>query len=107
MWCFVAYVYNGREREKERERDGESTLQDHIIYNEMRIAFLHYMKKLIFFVTSQSKTNHVFVFVVLYSDITYVFTRQFSRVLTPGHSSLGFSRESPAGDNVILCRLCL
>ena len=30
--------------------------------------------------------------------ITYVFTRQFSRVLTPGHSSLGFSRESPAGD---------
>ena len=28
----------------------------------------------------------------------YVFTRQFSRVLTPGHSSLGFSRESPARD---------
>ena len=27
-----------REREGERERDGESTLQDHIIYNEMRIA---------------------------------------------------------------------
>ena len=27
-----------RERESERERDGESTLQDHIIYNEMRIA---------------------------------------------------------------------
>ena len=34
MWCFVAYVYNG----KERERDGESTLQDHIIHNEMRTA---------------------------------------------------------------------
>ena len=33
--------------------------------------------------------------------ITYVFTRQFSRVLTPGHSSLGFSRESPAGDNML------
>ena len=30
--------------------------------------------------------------------ITYVFTRQFSRVLTPGHSSLGFSREIPAWD---------
>ena len=30
--------------------------------------------------------------------ITYVFTGQFSRVLTPGHSSLGFSRESPAWD---------
>ena len=43
--CFVAYVYNGREidrererekeierdRERERERDGETTLQDHII----------------------------------------------------------------------------
>ena len=27
-----------RERERRRERDGESTLQDHIIYNEMRIA---------------------------------------------------------------------
>ena len=40
MWCFVAYVYNGGERERERRRvrDGESTLQDHIIYNEMRIA---------------------------------------------------------------------
>ena len=31
-----------------------------------KISFLHYMKKLIFFVTSQSKTNHVFVFVVYY-----------------------------------------
>ena len=27
-----------REREREREKDGESTSQDHIIYNEMRIA---------------------------------------------------------------------
>ena len=49
MWCFVAYVYNGREREKEREReregererDGESTLQDHII--TMRWE-LHYIR---------------------------------------------------------------
>ena len=23
MWCFVAYVYNGREIEREREREGE------------------------------------------------------------------------------------
>ena len=35
-----------------------------------KLAFLHYMKKLIFLVTSQWKTNHVFVFVVLYSDNT-------------------------------------
>ena len=47
MWCFVAYVYNGREREREkerereRERDGESTLQDHII--TMRWE-LHYIR---------------------------------------------------------------
>ena len=27
-----------------------------------------------------------------------MFTRQFSRALTPGHSSLGFSRESPVWD---------
>ena len=27
-----------RKRRRERERNGESTLQDHIIYNEMRIA---------------------------------------------------------------------
>ena len=49
MWCFVAYVYNGREREgerekereRERERNGESTLQDHII--TMRWE-LHYIR---------------------------------------------------------------
>ena len=51
--CYVTYIYNGRrerekererEREIEREREGErdvereSTLQDHVIYNKMRIA---------------------------------------------------------------------
>ena len=46
--CYVAYIYNGRRerersgRQKESERDGESTLQDHVIYNEMRIALCVY-----------------------------------------------------------------
>ena len=73
MWCFIAYVYNGREREKERESERE---------RERRREYLagsYYL---------QWDEN----------CITYVFSRQFSRVLTPGHSSLGFSRESPAGD---------
>ena len=54
MWCFVAYVYNGRERERERER-GEREREERererrererrreflagsYYYNEMRIA---------------------------------------------------------------------
>ena len=53
---------------RERETERESSLPDHVIYK------------------LQLDENCI------------VFTRQFSRVLTPGPSSLGFSRESPAGD---------
>ena len=77
MWCFVTYVYNERERRRERERERERQRE-----RERRREYLagsYYLQW-------------------DESCITYVFTRQFSRVLTPGHSSLGFSRESPAGD---------
>ena len=44
--CCVAYIYNGEKREKrereERERRRDSTLQDHAIYNKMRIALCVY-----------------------------------------------------------------
>ena len=83
MWCFIAYVYNRREKEREREREGErESEREREIERDRRREYLagsYYL---------QWDEN----------CITYVFTRQFSRVLTPGHSSLGFSRESPAGD---------
>ena len=41
--CYVTYISNGRrEREGERRREWESTLQDHVIYNKMRIALCVY-----------------------------------------------------------------
>ena len=59
-----------RKRERERERDGEreSTLQDHVIYNKMRIA------------------------------LRICLPDNFPVCWPPGPSSLCFSRESPAGD---------
>ena len=78
MWCFVAYIYNGREREERGERDRERE-RDRGERRREYLAGSYYL---------QWDEN----------CITYVFTWQFSRVLTPGHSSLGFSRESPAGD---------
>ena len=40
--CYVAYILMGGDREKETDRDGErereSTLQDHVIFNKMSIA---------------------------------------------------------------------
>ena len=43
MWCFVDYVYNGRERERRRERERKRErrreyLAGSYYYNEMRIA---------------------------------------------------------------------
>ena len=67
----LMFIMGERERERRRERERERRreyLAGSYYYNEMRIC------------------------------ITYVFTRQFSRVLIPGISSLGFSRESPAGN---------
>ena len=84
MWCFVAYVYNGREREKERERRREREIERERERDRER------------------ETERVPCRIILLqwdeNCITYVFTRQFSRVLTPGISSLGFSWESPAGN---------
>ena len=43
---YVAYLYDGRERKRERER--ESTLQDHVRYNYIRrIAFSDRCRKTI------------------------------------------------------------
>ena len=33
--CYVTYIHNGR---RERDRERESTLQDHVIHNQLRIA---------------------------------------------------------------------
>ena len=70
MWCFVAYVYNGREREeKERERgERERERERETERVPCRIILLQWDE----------------------NCITYVFTRQFSRVLTPGISSQRF-----------------
>ena len=67
--CYVTYISNGRREREERERKRDG----------------------------EREPCRIMLFTIRW-ELRYVFTRQFSRVLTPGPSSLGFSRESPAGD---------
>ena len=98
-----------RERERERERDRETISVTfhtgtamlcrwpfHQPASRLRLALTRVVDRQGQLVYEYCKSSHWQVEFMLCAICRSTFTRQFFRVLTPGPSSLDFSRESPA-----------
>ena len=107
--CQAHICMNKRERERERERETISvTLHTgtamlcrwpfHQPASRLRLALTRVVDRQGQLVYEYCKSSHWQVEFMLCAICRSTFTRQFSRVLTPGPSSLDFSRESPAKD---------
>ena len=107
--CQAHICMNKRERERGRERETISvTLHTgtamlcrwpfHQPASRLRLALTRVVDRQGQLVYEYCESSHWQVEFVLCAICRSTFTRQFSRVLTPGPSSLDFSRESPAKD---------
>ena len=104
----VKHIYAWiREREREREtisvtlHTGTAMLcrwPFHQPASRLRLALTRVIDRQGQLVYEYCKSSHWQVEFMLCAICRSTFTRQFSRVLTPGPSSLDFSRESPAKD---------
>ena len=105
--CQAHICMNKREREREREtisvtlHTGTAILcrwPFHQPASRLRLALTRVVDRQGQLVCEYCKSSHWQVEFMLCAICRSTFTRQFSRVLTPGPSSLDFSRESPAKD---------